>query len=434
MRKLKNKEKILIGLNASLITWRLHKAFDDLGKYNAYARLHTYTFENEQENVVEGELKYVTSFRKYYKAFNEEKSKWRKKVIKFNWCLNIWAFFFYALFHFNVYILLYGNGILSFLPKTNNLIYKFEFILYKILGKKVIVWFLGSDSRAPYVNFNYDIVRNKYLYTRKKWNRIRFLDKYAIVIDNPASAHFHLKKYICFQKIGIPVDNQEVIGRRVTNDDGKIKILHAPSKIAAKGTEEIRKIINSVKEKGFNIEYIEKTGVVHSDVLEAMVDCDILLDQLYSDTPMAGLTAEAGVNAIPFITGGYFSLYSKEILGEYHAPGIYCLPKEVEEQLIKLIKDKEYREKIGREEKEFIDRYYNSIEVAKKFLILTQGNIPDEWYYDPYDSEYIWGCGCSKENVRSNVKEMVELLGLSGLFIDDKEKLLFKYKEELNIC
>ena len=73
----------------------------------------------------------------------------------------------------------------------------------------------------------------------------------------------------------------------------KFRILHAPSNPNFKGTEEIRDTIKCLKNENIDFEYIEITNASNEKVLAELNACDLVIDQLYSDTPMATLAAEA---------------------------------------------------------------------------------------------------------------------------------------------
>ena len=86
-----------------------------------------------------------------------------------------------------------------------------ELPLLKLLRKRVVYIFLGSDSRPPYLNGaltspdaweNPDaLVRS----TRRTKRRVRIIDRWAdVVVDNPLSAHFHELPIVSFLAIGIP--------------------------------------------------------------------------------------------------------------------------------------------------------------------------------------------------------------------------------------
>ena len=88
-------------------------------------------------------------------------------------------------------------------------------------------------------------------------------------------------------------------------DKKNFRILHAPSNPNFKGTEEIRNTIKCLKNENIDFEYIEITNASNEKVLAELKACDLVIDQLYSDTPMATLAAEAAYCGKPTIVGGY---------------------------------------------------------------------------------------------------------------------------------
>ena len=69
-----------------------------------------------------------------------------------------------------------------------------------------------------------------------------------------------------------------------------------------------------------------------------------------------------------------------------------------------MIVDVDYRNKHGKAGKEFIDKNWRAEIVAENFMLLIEGKFPDEWIYHPSSLSYMYGCGLSKENAKSQVK------------------------------
>ena len=159
------------------------------------------------------------------------------------------------------------------------------------------------------------IIRLKKVYnaTRKRARRIRMLEKYMTLIDGAASSHFHRKPYLIYSCMGVPVDEKEKV-KFVKNYSDKVTILHTPSDQKGKGTNIIRSILDEIKKEGYDFDYIEVSGLPHDIVLEKIAVSDIVIDQLYSDIPMAGFAAEASINGIPVIVSGYYAeVYKKRL-------------------------------------------------------------------------------------------------------------------------
>lgn len=68
-------------------------------------------------------------------------------------------------------------------------------------------------------------------------------------------------------------------------DLSKIVIVHAPSKPVIKGTEAVRAAIEEVRSKHPEVEYRELTGVDNSQVVQALTEAHIALNQFHSYVP-----------------------------------------------------------------------------------------------------------------------------------------------------
>ena len=164
--------------------------------------------------------------------------------------------------------------------------------LLKFLGKRVIYIYHGSDSRPSYLSGNY-VGYNLNTKIIKKINndlfkRVRWREKYADeIVCLPASAQLFNRKLISFLWLGLPFRSFE--HEHNFNLTGPLRIVHAPSAKKPKGTAIFRQIISSLQEEGYDIEYSELDGVDNSVVLEKLKNTDLLLDELYSDTRLAGL-------------------------------------------------------------------------------------------------------------------------------------------------
>lgn len=436
MRK-KEKLKILMAPGEIAGTMgRLQNAFEGMGIKCDFFCLSEYKFSDSSKP----QSKRLKNYWKYREYAKRDKNN---IVIK---CLlgliaefDILSLYIYSLFNYDIYIYIFGHGlfsagqILRYIPEV-------EFFILKVLKKKVLMLLCGSDSRAPYCDgslcdfyfkescANESGVNVKRLYkeTVKQKKKIKMLEKYAILIDNPASSHFHSKPYINFSCIGIPIDATEVVNH-TKREDGRVVLLHAPSVMKSKGTEIIRKVISEIKEMGLPIEYIEVSGVPHSVVLEKIAQSDIVVDQVYSDTPMAGLAAEAAVNGVPAVVGGYYAKYYDAVWGRPIPPSCFCDPSDLKERLIWLIQNKAEREKLGQDAKNFVMNNWMSEQYAQRYIDIVQDNYPKEWIFKPEDNGYIWGGGINKEEMIQNVVSLVDKYGMKSLCLPVDSRLYKEY-------
>ncbi len=340
----------------------------------------------------------------------------------------------YAICFYDNYIFDFGTSFFSKLPfisKVPCLAY-FDLMILHFFKKKVIMWYMGSDSRPPYINGKYkdkkisSIIRA----TSKTYASVRMVERYCdYIIDNPAQAHFHQKKFIIFQMIGIPISKEFIVREQKRIKNPMVKIVHAPSAPKIKGTKYIRRIVEKLKEQGYSIEYSEIIQKPHVEVMKELSTADIVVDEVFADTPLGGLGIEAAVNKVPTVVSGYFSLYAGAILGKYMPPSCYCVPERLENELRKLLDDEAERIKLGRAAFEFAEKQWSLEQVVQNFIDIFEDNISEEWFFDPYTSDYPYGVGMSRGEVKELVRKLVAKKGLKVLHINDKPKLLEKYTQ-----
>tara|TARA_B110000027_G_scaffold74980_1_gene79891 strand:- start:1353 stop:2423 length:1071 start_codon:yes stop_codon:yes gene_type:complete len=161
--------------------------------------------------------------------------------------------------------------------------------LNKLLGKKIIVEFWGSDVRQPSVekkrNPFYpgadvygesDQISNRRM---RRWAKLT--DGVAVISDHSFNEQLleHFKTvYIIGQRVDCSAMDKEV-GRNNTQADSRLTIVHAPSNQAAKGTDSIEKAIAKLHKK-YDFIYKRIEGLSHSEALGEYARADIVVDQL----------------------------------------------------------------------------------------------------------------------------------------------------------
>lgn len=424
------RKKIFLGVQEIAgVMERLNNAFHEMGIESDFYCMDNYEFGFDKKD--------KAILRKYQIHSNKRIHATKEYMRNWWYFLQMWDIlhiFFHVLFRYDEFIFIFGHG-MFFYNKYLSKIEELEFFILKLFHKKMIMWLCGSDSRAPYCDVYMYCCANDFerLYraTQKRSKRIKMLEKYMILIDGGASSHFHSKPYLIYNCIGVPIDEKERVHVGKKNDD-KIRILHAPSNQKGKGTKVIRNILKEIEKEGYDFNYIEVSGVPHNIVLEKMSESDIIIDQLYSDTPMAGFAAEASVNAIPVIVSGYYAEVYKKMLPHPIAPTVYCKPDELKEKIIYLLEHKEERERIGRMEQEYIENYCLSTSVANKFLRIFNDSYPKEWIMNPADNSYIWGGGVNKKMVTNSVVKLIDHYGPQALCLDKNSILYKKYMQLYN--
>ena len=332
--------------------------------------------------------------------------------------------FIWALCYYDIFIFSFGK---SFFYKSMDL------PILKFFNKKIIVTFNGSDGRPPYIdgarhNLTLDDYR-KISHMAK--SNISTIEKYAnSIITQPAISHFHKKKVINYIAIGHPFAsiNQQSYA---PNESGReTTILHSPSDPIGKGSIFIRTAIENLKKKGHNINFIEITGKSHYEVIKNLQNCDFIIDQVYSDLPLPGFATEAAWFGKPAVIGGYYEKFiHNDCLPEHIPPSLYCPPDRVESAIELLISDEKYRLKLGREAQEFVKIRWTPERVAKHYLQIIEGTIPDKYMFDPNTICYVQGYGMRESQSKEIIRDMIEQFGIESLCLSDKPELERLFRE-----
>ena len=416
------KIKVFIGLVEVAGYFRsLNDGFHDIGIKSCFFQY----FHNKYYNYGSPFMlfcQYLSSLKSSYKIFN----LFYRTINNFIKLL----IFIYTLFFYNVYIF----GALSTFLNYNDL------KLLKFFKKKIIYVFLGSDSRPDYLNGA--LVNNLYLNKGKvieidkciknvlqRKKIITKIEKYANhCINHPPCAMFHNKQYIKWLYIGYPFSKNKLnvyaSPKNIDNKNAKTIILHAPSNPETKGTKYFREIMNKLINEGINIDFIEIINQSNSKVLELLTQCDFVVDELYSDTPLGGLGVEAAFLGKTTIKAGYYNNY---ILNDYNndviPPSIFCEPHDIEEKIRLLIADSVYCKKMGIDALNFVNNNWLPVHVASRFIKLINNDVPREWIGNPYKLNYVFGYGQSKKQLKKIIMAL-KVKGNEVFAINDKPKLL----------
>ncbi len=312
--------------------------------------------------------------------------------------------------------------------------------LFKLFKKKIVYVFTGSDSRPPYIN---GAVASHYIFknggfdadrcieeTRGIKRNLSRIERYAdYIVCNVLSAQFHTRPVVSYLHMGIPFTPRE---KKTVHASREIRILHSPSHPEAKGTAEIRAAVENLKEEGLPVVYKEISGKPHEEVLKALSGCDLVVDQLYSDTPMAGFAAEAAGFAKPSVVGGYGWDETRRLIPrELMPPSHICRPDDILPSLRKIVADRVFREELGRKAHDFMEKNWAPKEVAARYLRLLREGAPEEWIYNPSEVTYVHGACIHEDRMLGIVDMMIRRGGTGSLQLNDKPGLLTIFEELL---
>lgn len=326
----------------------------------------------------------------------------------------------------DVFIYAYGGSI-TYYPKR-------EYQLLRRMGRRLIFSFHGSDSRPPYLGHPGLLGANATNFaecaklTADIKTLVRLVQTYAdVIIENPFSAHLQVVRCVNAQALGNP--SPEPAPAQIPSHSAAqpVRILHTPSDPALKGSDVIRAAVAEVKARGRNVELIELAGRPHSDVIDELKRCDFVVDQAYSDTPMALFATEAAAHGKAAVVGGYITpeQMAANVAPEWMPPTFYCHPNAIVDVVDRLALDETLRVRSGIEAQEFVKRQRSRGEVARRFLAVCRNEFPDDWWFNPLEIEYVQGLG-EAEHIKRLIRGTVEHGGISALQLDDNPKVLLR--------
>jgi len=325
----------------------------------------------------------------------------------------------WSLWRFDAFIFGFGNTLLS----------GHDLPLLRLLRKRLIFVFNGSDARPPYID-GADMAASRgmtvdeciRLAARRKAH-IRRIEQYAdAIVSLPTFSHFFERPVVDYLKVGAPWTPGDAGGGR--ENDGDIRILHSPSDPEVKGSERIRTAVEGLGAAGHPLRLIELRDVPNATVRAEIARADFVIDQLYSDTPMAVFASEAAAAGVPAIVGSYAwpelrRLYPDDAL----PPVAACHPDEVAAAIERLSTDAAYRATLGARAREFLETAWAPERIAERYVAILGGEVPPYWLFDPGNLRYLRGAGLSEERSREIVAAVLEQGGRGALQLADKPAL-----------
>ena len=305
-----------------------------------------------------------------------------------------------------------------------------DLALLRLLGKRVIVVFFGSDSRPSYMN-GWEVARGFVGHkavsaTAAKRHMVARTERHAsAIVCHALTAQLHRRRAVAFLEMGFP---HPVEARADAPASGvsrrPVRVFHAPSNPASKGTQAIRDAVDALRAEGADLELVVISGRPNSEVLEAIRACDFVVDELYSDSPMAGFAVEAGALGRSAIVGGYgWDELRRVTRPEVLPPTHLCHPDGIADAIRVLASDESYRADLGARARRWVEENWSPEAVALRYLALLEGRQPEGGAFDPAAVAYAHGTGIAEDGLAAVVRSVLEAAGPAGLCVADKPQL-----------
>lgn len=248
---------------------------------------------------------------------------------------------------------------------------KWDMYLVKLLRKPGIIEWSGSDIRYPEKNYEFNPYA-KILYTNDyefkdiedktismdRQKRFRDLG-FTPLVSPEMDLYIDKKKFpVTFKTLHrLNVKDFKVGAIR----NSKPLIVHSPTRRHTKGTKFVIQAIEALKKK-YEFDFILIEGIPREKALELVAKCDIFIDQLLlGSNGMASCEAMSmSKSVICYIAK---AVYDNGLPSE--CPIISATPDTIECEIEKLLKNQDLRESLGRQGREYAEKY---LDVDKKAL------------------------------------------------------------------
>ena len=297
--------------------------------------------------------------------------------------------------------------------------------LLKRNGKRVIMFFLGSEGRPQWMQGNSlelsleGILRQ----TQTVFNRVRFLEQHCdYVVSHPPTSQFLTRPFVPFLGVGIPF--LKPIGNVKPIRPESPLVLHAPSS-PYKGTSRIRAAVETLKKEGQQFEYLELKGLPNAVVLENLARCSFVIDELYSDSLLAGLGTEAAHFGKPTLIGSL-----PDIRDTMQGSALPPPPCEIFHNgdplpgMRRLLNDVEYTHTLGDQARAYVNAHWSVEHIGQRLADMARGEMFSGTLCQPENINYFRGWGLSDEEFHSMVTRYIKAFGHDALYISDKPQLL----------
>lgn len=312
---------------------------------------------------------------------------------------------------------------------------RLELPLLRLLGKRIIFVFNGSDTRPVWMSGAFLLGPGRLdaaglaRETLRQKKLVSTIERYAHeIVCHPLSAQLLTKPFVNHLAIGHPFKaGTPGVTSECSRESGSAKslrILHAPTSPLQKGSAQFSAAVERLRNTGVVVSYTELTKRPNSEVLAQIAASDLVLDELYSDIPLAGLGTETAASGRALLVGGYGREEIIRFQGEHPIPtSHYIHPDQLNETLLQLASDPSKREKLAAELQTYARDQWTPEAMASRFARLLVADIPDDWRVDPQSIRYWQGWGAPESVIREGIARLIDRAGADALGINHNPEL-----------
>lgn len=279
--------------------------------------------------------------------------------------LQIAFVFFRALFECDVFYYNTGGNVLPF---------RLDYVLIKLLSKKLVVIFLGSEIRHWYLYkkeleaIGYAELFSTCIEAYRKQNfgsyaekkeRVKAAEAFAdLVLSQPGFAQLQSKPYYrATVGLFLPEYGFAVHSRK------RPLLVHAPSARGVKGTEFVEEALDRLKVEGIEFDFKLIENMPNHELIKLLVEADIVIDELNSDT-IGVLSTEAMATGNAVLTG-----YMAELVKvPKPCPVMNTNRLNVYDHIKELILNVELRTELAHSGRKYVEKHHDINKIAAKEL------------------------------------------------------------------
>lgn len=284
---------------------------------------------------------------------------------------NLLYHFVRSIFKYDIYHFYYATGFLPYELKIFGKkirTYNLDIKLLKILGKKVVMQYVGSDIIQKDKALQYNIFTEDEFdaiyprYDDKKHDEI--IKSVGEIADITIVIDQYLKMFSpdsVLINLLVDVDKINFIGCKRNSD--VINVLHAPTNRNIKGTSYIIDAFNKLKSEGYNLNLILVENKPHSEALELYKSADIVIDDI-NQGPYGLFALECmamGKPVIGRINENFIKYYTD-------LPIVNANKKTIYRELEYLVEHPEICEYLGECGRKYVKKYHDDINIAKQLI------------------------------------------------------------------